>query len=928
MSRSRTAKRNRPPAAVAQSLEEQRRRAARFIEERYRSLADAGVDCGPALAPMRYRGAVDAWTHRYRHALFMYHDGIGRAFVLTSDHLRAYLAMTARASLGHLVSDEGEAESPGGRKTLFTAGGIYSCASTAPVAVLGMVYLAYEAVGESRALGFPTAPQGDVPGGVEQRFEEGRILYRSGAGWAHYLRGPALEAYLAAGGVAALGFPLTDAVSNRPVELEGGSIYIHKGVGVVVAGDFRREYQRHGGPDGELGLPVEVERDIPHHPGPGRYQRFEHGTLLAAGPGPMLLVRQFRLFIGRVNTQESDPWPGQGANDIYLRVRVRQNSRELYSARLPGENQDWSTGNNAVDVNTPIAVTIDPVPGDTVTLEVTVFDSDTGTDDRLGRWTHILTAADGWGLGTDDGVFRSGAFGKVNSITAAHQPVVDTAALTDVQMFWGVDNEPTPRLTWSQYAEAFSDVDNDRDWWDPTDWLDRAFYELAVENIAQGGNCVGMSLEAVYSRKGMSVFGQPLDRFTTWSTIRREINIRQAYQVGASAVYWFLGQFVSGRTHNPVGVFDRSQGEFAAGSQPVLCLTQNYDFSGKPHCVLPVAWDKSVVPWRITVSDPNDPQNLRTLTVNPKNNAFVYQGPHNRYAGGDWTGGRLLYLPFGTVGSRPRTPVWEAVVLLMSSMTLFVAGAATTSGLTDAAGNDLDATGRRALADLQAGRRIDDYFVPVPRFDADQNAGALYCRSHRLEHVRSTERDGMVSRRSSRFAAVRGAGGSFRHSLRGTGNGAVQYVVKHGLSQYRLSTSTGPKQDMEVAVDGLGTHRVGLGMSVDRDRVVRLDLEHRLGVRGDRVGVTVSGLTATPEQALLTSLGTGFGGLDLVPATPTTAAVAVEYSTEGETRKKSMRLVVKRGVRLDLARLQETGTVEVTPIERVGGPAAGLTRRR
>jgi hypothetical protein len=305
-----------------------------------------------------------------------------------------------------------------------------------------------------------------------------------------------------------------------------------------------------------------------------------------------------------------------------------------------------------------------------VTLEITVFDSDPGGDDRLGRWTHVLKAADGWGLGTDNGVFRSGSFGKVNSITAAHQPVVDKAALSDVQMFWGVANQGTPRLTWSQYAEAFSDVDNDRDWWDVTDWLDRAFYELAVEDIAAGGNCVGMAVEAIYSRKGRSVFGQPLNRFTTWSRIRREITVRHAYQVGAPAVYWFLGQFLSGRSHDPVGVFERSAGEFGGGSQPVLCITQNYDFSGAPHCVLPVAWDKSVVPWTITISDPNDPQALRTLSVDPRNNAFVYQGPVNRYAGGDWTGGRLHYIPFGRVGDRPRTPVWDAIVLLLASSSL------------------------------------------------------------------------------------------------------------------------------------------------------------------------------------------------------------------------------------------------------------------
>ena len=257
--------------------------------------------------------------------------------------------------------------------------------------------------------------------------------------------------------------------------------------------------------------------------------------MLGATPGPFVLVRPFRLFIGRINTQESDPAPGTGANDIYLRVGVRHNNREIYSARIPSSG-DWSTGNNVVDVNFEIPVTIDPTPGDTVVLGITVFDSDTGRDDRLGRWTHTLTAADGWGLAADEGIFRSGPFNEVNSITAAHHPVVDIESLTDTEKFWGLStpaNPATPALTWSQYAEAFSNVDNDRDWWDPTDWLDRTFFELIVQGIADDGNCVGLSLESIYSRKGNSVFAQPLNRFKTWSTVRRDINVRHAYQAGA-----------------------------------------------------------------------------------------------------------------------------------------------------------------------------------------------------------------------------------------------------------------------------------------------------------------------------------------------------------------------------------------------------------
>ena len=44
-------------------------------------------------------------------------------------------------------------------------------------------------------------------------------------------------------------------------------------------------------------------------------------------------------------------------------------------------------------------------------------------------------------------------------------------------------------------------MDSETEWWDITDWLAKAFYSLVVEHLAKGGNCFGMSLEAIYSKK-------------------------------------------------------------------------------------------------------------------------------------------------------------------------------------------------------------------------------------------------------------------------------------------------------------------------------------------------------------------------------------------------------------------------------------------
>ena len=91
---------------------------------------------------------------------------------------------------------------------------------------------------------------------------------------------------------------------------------------------------------------------------------------------------------------------------------------------------------------------------------------------------------------------------------------------------------------------------------------------------------------------------------------------------------------------------------FLAGCDPVVCISQNYDFSGAPHCILPIGWDDSVTPWRILIHDPNFPTmsagdpGPRILNVDPDSNTFTYDGGGNQYSGGAWTGGRLHYMPY------------------------------------------------------------------------------------------------------------------------------------------------------------------------------------------------------------------------------------------------------------------------------------------
>jgi hypothetical protein len=106
----------------------------------------------------------------------------------------------------------------------------------------------------------------------------------------------------------------------------------------------------------------------------------------------------------------------------------------MYNKRVP-EHGDWSTGSNVVNVNHRIPVELNPAPNERVRLTVDVWEADEGGDDHLGKWTHDLSAATGCGLRENGGIFRSGDFSRISSITAAHQPIVDVNQLSATDMF-------------------------------------------------------------------------------------------------------------------------------------------------------------------------------------------------------------------------------------------------------------------------------------------------------------------------------------------------------------------------------------------------------------------------------------------------------------------------------------------------------------
>jgi hypothetical protein len=721
------------PSDLEALLDARRTTPEWFVSYKDEALVLAGLDLGDPRSALMYSPATDASSQQYENGLLMYSESAGVAFEMHGAIWQVYASLQDVSPLGSLVSDETASRAAGGRKSLFTSGGIYWSAGTGAFPVVGHLYLDYERLDEAAGLGFPTAFADAVPGGLEQVFQNARLYLKAGASVARTLYGAILAHFLATGATSTWGFPLTDerdvlqgATSiGRMNELENCTIYYSGATGAFeVHGDIRTKYRDLGGPAGQLGFPTSDEGDIPGASAPARYNTFQNGSLLWFGSfATMTVATSFTLFLSKVDTIESEGL-FMGQNDVYMQITVTDGATTLVSQRWPdtGDSDDHNIVEPNLRLPSGSAITTNRAD-QVVTVVIDVWDSDGGApfgggDDHLGTWTKTLSMATGWGLLEAGGVLHSGQFSDINDIVLSVQPTPPPGGFSEADKWWAVQNVGTRDIAYSDYATAFSDVDSSPEDWDVTDWLDKAFYALVIDGLARPGNCFGMSLESIYARKGTSAFSLPLSRFTDWNQLVETFNVKHQYQVGAAPIWWFVDEFLSGRTHDPKDVFLATQSAAARGDDPVLCIAQNSDFSGAPHCILPVGWDTSGSPWKITVCDPNFPSTTRTLLVDPNANTFHYDGDGDTYDGSSSSGGRLHYMPFHLLSAPEKTPVWDAIMLVLAGTILILGSDAETVSLTDTQGNDLDAFGSRAQQLVSSGASIEGCFFGVKGFDA------------------------------------------------------------------------------------------------------------------------------------------------------------------------------------------------------------------
>lgn len=195
-----------------------------------------------------------------------------------------YLALGGPTTLGLPTAEAAPVPyQPGAQMMTFAGGRIYASATTGAFALTGPVLARYLNSRTAAALGLPTSdvvPLSGAMNATTATFQHGSIFWSPATG-ARVVVGPVLERYVASGGPAVLGLPLTDVTGagrrgSQQIVLQHGRIYSSQASGAhVVLGAVLTTYLRSGGATGKLGLPVGDEHAVRG----GRAQDFTSGRI-------------------------------------------------------------------------------------------------------------------------------------------------------------------------------------------------------------------------------------------------------------------------------------------------------------------------------------------------------------------------------------------------------------------------------------------------------------------------------------------------------------------------------------------------------------------------------------------------------------------------------------------------------------------------
>lgn len=973
------------PAALEQALDDARGNPEWLIRLKQNTLLP-GMGLGAPQGDITYDAASRMRLQRFANVTIGYGSGLPGAFEIHGairdhwEHARGLAKL-----LGPLASDESDVRAHGARRSVFEQGEIYWSSGRGAWEITGRPSIDYEQMGGSvSVLGLPVGAPERIPGGTMQRFQGGQLYYRTDATRAYEVHGAILTKFLATGGPAAWGFPVSDeedvrlAPSNMidppptgarqsRFEWQRATFLWSVASGAhQVQGAIGEAYLNAGGAgtpnDNQfngLGLPITDEMDLPVWAGFGRFNAFQYGSIVWRG-GAAQVCPAFRIKLGLVQTEEDEGF-GQGQNDLYFRINLTQNGTTVFVARVP--NRGSFGGDNSHDLDLLIDHLI--VPNDPelrVELSVEVWDEDdTSGDDHLGTLTKQLNIANAWGLSDNaTGNFVATGLDEVKRFEWQVQPRQPPGAPRD---FWNTGNPSTPTLVYDQYAAAFTDIDDDPEWTDPSDWAQREVFARRVKPIASKGNCFGFCTEALYAWLGHGM-GLPLARFraSDWENIRNTVNIKQIFQIGSDAVAHFQDQKEDGM--KPRAVFLETRQRFVGGDPCAICVWTNADYTGSGHCLLPFLWDDTGPSWIIQCFDPNGFNTPIQLSIDPNGDTFRVMSGTTTYTGA------IQFAPWSALNHRQCSPAWDPNMLLLGLLMCVIGGDASTSGITDSVGDNLwmpdNLTGerrsgvgqfaplspmdgpldgeilvRRVRPELEfvAGDILDmrvktTKFLARQATDAEESGlnpqplpprlgRALARATLSPATMQLTLRDllhgtGVISDSAHMEPEVRALGNwlrrqstrrgpDFVHTLRGVRRGQFDYLARWRLTATRLRCMIERGEPHRLEAGGLAGRMPLFRLTTERDKLVSLEHMVRLGRGADFARITLRDLPIRAGLPLNVAVRAGLAAVDVLTAGER-MDVPVMLETWRGNHRREQRFVatIEGGMRLT-PRLHESG---------------------
>ena len=893
------------PNSLKTKLNASRRLPVWFISNKYEAVKK-DFNLGYRTDSVRYSSASRQTVQEYSRGLILYSNTHG-AFeihgLIKEKYLR--LSTTQKRQLGLLVSDEIDGARNGTRKNLFTKGGIYWSPATGAHPLYGQIYLDYEDLGGgSHHIGLPTRSYNSITGGRYQLFQWGRMYLKNGSRKAHEVHGSILSRYLATGGHGKWGYPISDeldvkkgtSVKGKMSHFERCTFYWSNRTGAFeVHGSIRAKYDLEGGPTGGLGFPTSNESNIPGESG-CKYNSFQNGTITwFKSWARTYACYPFKIYLDRITTRDADDdFIYKDDSEIYFYAKLYENGHQVLTKRRPNSGY-WG---NTTEANIRYTLPRTMVPNSAnkkYKLRLDAWDDDDGRigssgDDSLGVYQKELNIRNAWGH-RDGLVYNRSGGSRGMKLDWSVKPNVPQNNRSDRDyFFWGQPNRGTNHISWNTYADAFRDVTKGVNFFDHVS-LKSAFYELFVESLASGGNCFGMSLEGIYAKKNQSRFSRPLNQYS-WGKTKLEFNIKHQYQVGAAAIWWFVGQFLSGNTHDPKSVFNDSYNCAVRGDHPVICISQDYDFGGAPHCIYPHRWTKNGTVWKITCFDPNIVGGTRDLIVRENNNRFTYNNGR-AYSGGEWSGGRFHYMPWRILNRAPRTPIWDAILLLLAGTVVIFGDAADTRKLTDKSGKNLNG-GKLSRNDSTARRK--KMFVPFKGFD------------------------GKVGNQMF-FQQGQADGNNFIHELIGKKNKTLKYGVKNNTSEFSLKTSIKKSEIEKYDIQKLGSLNNKINILNSRAKAYTLESVQPTGVDGELIKYTISNVAKAKNAKLELSIKPNLQGIELVSNQSSRANMLIEVYDKNKKLKlkRNFEVPIENGLKFNPHSVLNGGLLQIGSIIKLGG---------